>query len=385
MRRTRRPIAIACLLTALVALAGQTPAGAGPAGRAGDPRGLTHGYETPNPPAGADEPVVSLTFDDGPHPQFTSKILEILRRYGVRATFFELGSMAERHPELVREVVAGGNVIANHTWMHRDLPRLSEEEFAFQIDHTTRVLESLSGQPISCVRPPRGRSDATVIQRLANRHLAAVVWTADSRDFAKPGVDAIVYHALAGLQPGSVILMHDAGGNRDQTIAALPAIIEGILARGYRIEPICGPDLHRPTGTLDLVSPEGAGQLRVAGQASDPDTAEVVDVHVYLDGAFAAAVRADGAGSGTHEYNTVLNAPPGAHEVCTYVLNVGPGDANQQLGCLAAEVAPPRTVLNVVDELLARLRSATIRGQTASIDAGREFDVPRWRGDRAPS
>ena len=352
---------------------------------AGDARGVTHGYETPNPPSGPGEPVVALTFDDGPHPDFTPRILEILRRYGVRATFFQMGSMAERHPDLVRQVVAEGHIVANHTWMHRDLTTLTEEEFAFEVDHTTQVLESISGQRMACVRPPKGRSDATVTQRLAARNLVSVLWTADSRDFEKPGVPPIVTHALAGLQPGAIILLHDAGGNRDQTIAALPTIIESILAAGYRIEPICAPDAHRPEGTLDLVAPDRGGKLRVAGQASDPDTADAIDVHVYRDGVHVVTARADGAGSGTHDYNTLVDAAPGMHQVCTYAINVGPGDVNPQLGCGHAEAAPRRTVLDVVDAVVARLRSlklqARVTGRAEPVKVG---DARRlaWRVNR---
>ena len=193
----------------------------------------------------------------------------------------------------------------------------------------------------------------------------SVLWTADSRDFEKPGVPAIVSHALAGLQPGGIILMHDAGGNRDQTIAALPTIIEGILAAGYRIEPICGPDGHRPIGTLDLVATDRGGKLRVAGQASDPDTADPVDVHVYRDDFHIATARADGGGAGTHDYNLLIDAAPGMHEVCTYAINLGPGGVNPQLGCGYAEAAPRRSVLDVVDAVVARLRSVKLQERAA--------------------
>ncbi|MDP1819350.1 MAG: polysaccharide deacetylase family protein [Acidimicrobiales bacterium] len=363
-------MAVACLVLAVVAGTGRATAGARPGRPLADGRGATHIHETPDPPAAAGDPVVSLTFDDGPDPRYTPRILEVLRRYGVRATFFQLGGMAERHPDLVRQVVAEGHAIANHTWEHRDLRGLDDAQLTAEVDRTTEVLEEISGQPIVCIRPPRGRADPSVVARLAARDLTSVVWSADSRDFSKPGAPSIVQEALLGTQPGAIILLHDAGGDREQTVAALPAIIEGILAQGYRIEPICGDPArdpsHRATGTLDVVTPEGRNQIRVAGDASDPDTADPIDVHVYLDGVHATTALADGAGDGGHTFNVLVGAPPGSHEVCAFAMGVGLNDENPELGCRTVEVARPQTVLDVLDVLLARVRSAAMRSQLSA-------------------
>ncbi|HJR27006.1 MAG TPA: polysaccharide deacetylase family protein, partial [Acidimicrobiales bacterium] len=218
---------------------------AGAAPRA-DARGATLVHETPLAPAGAGEMVVALTFDDGPHPRYTPAILDVLARYGVQATFFALGREAERHPDLVQRIVAEGHAIANHTWDHPDLRTLDEQQFAHQVDHTNDVLHSISGHRPICARPPYGRSDPNVTSRLAARGLTNVVWSIDSRDFAKPGAGAIVDSALDGLHPGAIILLHDGGGNRDQTIEALPTIIERIQAAGHRIAPICRADPNAP-------------------------------------------------------------------------------------------------------------------------------------------
>jgi peptidoglycan/xylan/chitin deacetylase (PgdA/CDA1 family) len=249
---TRRTVAGAALIAVLAVL---LPAAAAVAAPRGDVRGVDLVEETPQPPAGPGEMVVALTFDDGPHPRYTPPILDVLARYGVQGTFFELGREAERHPDLVQRVVAEGHALGNHTWDHPDLRRLDDQQFAHQIDHTSDVLQSISGLRPVCVRPPAGKSDAGVTSRLAARGLTSVVWTADSRDFEKPGVDAIVHHALDGLRPGSIILLHDGGGNRDQTIAALPTIIERIQAAGYRIAPICRTDLNAPPPPIPAPAP----------------------------------------------------------------------------------------------------------------------------------
>jgi peptidoglycan-N-acetylglucosamine deacetylase len=340
-------VVVAALLLVLPA----PSAGAAPRG---DARGVSHVHETPVPPAGPGEKVVALTFDDGPHPTYTPPILDVLARYGVKATFFALGREAERHPDLVHRVVAEGHAIGNHTWDHKDLRPLTDEQFISQIDHTTEVLEGISGQRMICARPPYGKSDPRVTGRLAERGLTSVVWTADSRDFEKPGVGAIVDSALQGLQPGGIVLLHDGGGNRDQTIAALPTIIERILAAGYRIAPICQPDQHTPTGALTSVVGEKGGHLTAAGWGADPDAPGAMEVDLHLDGAPAGRVTANGAGDPGPTFTATLRARPGPHEVCATAINVGPGRGDTSLGCATTEV-PALTPLDDLRELAAQL------------------------------
>jgi peptidoglycan/xylan/chitin deacetylase (PgdA/CDA1 family) len=292
--------------------------------------------------------VVALTFDDGPHPQFTPRILDILQRYGVRATFFELGMNAERYPDLTRRIVAEGHIVGNHTWDHKHLTKLTDEQFDAEIDRTTQVLEQISGHEVVCTRPPYGDADARIVQKLADHGQASVVWSTDSRDFEKPGADAIVHNALAGLRPGAIILMHDAGGNRDETIAALPRIIEGIRAKGYRIEPVCDRRDHRPTGSVERVGSDAPERLQASGWTVDPDTNEPTEVHLYVDGTFAAKAVADrarpdvGAARGAgdaHGFAFDIPAQPGSHHVCVFAINAGLGDTNMEIGCKDIAVA----------------------------------------------
>jgi peptidoglycan/xylan/chitin deacetylase (PgdA/CDA1 family) len=356
-------LAGAALCAAFVVLLPALAAGGTPRG---DARGVNHVHETPQPPAAAGDKVVALTFDDGPHPTYTPQVLDILARYGVRATFFQLGREAERHPDLVRRVVAEGHVVANHTWDHRDLRSLDEEAFAFQVDHTTQVLEAISGQRQLCVRPPMGRSDPGVTSRLAARAMASVVWTSDSRDFEKPGVPAIVDGALEGLQPGAIVLLHDGGGNRDQTIAALPTIIERILAEGYRIVPICQPDAHSPAGELSAAEGLEGGRVHAAGWGADPDAPDPMKVHLYVDDAFATEVLARSEGTPGPRFDATLRARPGDHQVCAYGINIGPGGANPSLGCASVEV-PPLTPFDDLRLLAARLLYVQLRQERATV------------------
>lgn len=363
MSVTRRTLTGAALCAAFVVLVPALAAGAAPRG---DARGVNHVHETPQALAGPGDKVVALTFDDGPHPTYTPPILDILGRYGVRATFFQLGREAERHPDLVRRVVAEGHVVANHTWDHADLRALDDETFAWQVDHTTQVLESISGQRQLCARPPYGRSDPGVTSRLAARALASVVWTSDSRDFEKPGVDAIVDSALDGLQPGGIVLLHDGGGNRDQTIAALPTIIERIQAQGYRIVPVCGPDAHAPAGQLTGADGLDGGRVHAEGWGADPDSADPMKVHLYLDGAFASEVAAQAEGTPGPRFDATLRALPGDHEVCAFAINVPAPAVNPKLGCATVEV-PPLTPYDDLRMLAARLLFIQLQHERAMV------------------
>ena len=354
-----------CALAVALGLAGVLLVAApGSTAPAGDGRGATHVFETPAAAATEGEPVVSLTFDDGPHPTYTPQILDILGRHGVKATFFVLGSKAEEHPDLVRRIVAEGHAVANHTWEHEDLRKLDEGAFAAQVDRTSEVLEEISGQRQTCVRPPYGRSDRTVVERLAARGLTSVVWTADSRDFEKPGADAIVRSALDGLQPGAVILLHDGGGKREQTIAALPRIIDGIRAAGYRTIPICAPDPHAPFGALVDVRP-APGRIEVAGWAADPDTDRPVRVRLTVDGTHVGTATAEGAhpaGAGGPGYTASLRAGPGPHEVCAFAVDAGGGPNEPRLGCVRTEVGR-LTAFDDLRPLAARLRFVQLVAQ----------------------
>lgn len=191
-------------------------------------------HELPGISYGYNDAVVAITFDDGPHPDHTPKVLSTLERHGVRATFFMVGERAAHYPDLVREVAARGHTIGGHTWTHADLRELNERAFEDEIDRTNELLSSLSGRPVLGVRPPAGRYDARVVRRLGERGLATILWSADTRDWSRPGVRRIARAATHRMKPGHVILLHDGGRDRVQTIEALPRILERIQRTGYR-------------------------------------------------------------------------------------------------------------------------------------------------------
>jgi peptidoglycan/xylan/chitin deacetylase (PgdA/CDA1 family) len=186
------------------------------------------------PPSPLPTKYVVLTFDDGPDAVYTPQILDILATFDAKATFFEVGESVRKHPALTKRIHQAGHSVQNHTWTHADLRHLGSAAFRKQIAQTDDVIRAQTGSTPACVRPPYGGTNATVRNRAKALSKQLVVWDVDSRDWQRPGTTAIVQRVLKQVRNGSVILMHDGGGNRTQTVAALPAILKALKAQGYR-------------------------------------------------------------------------------------------------------------------------------------------------------
>jgi peptidoglycan/xylan/chitin deacetylase (PgdA/CDA1 family) len=186
---------------------------------------------------GTDDPVIALTFDDGPNPPWTGRALDVLARYGVPATFFCVGLHAAGHPDEVRRIVEEGHGLGNHTWSHPFLPDLTPRELRLQLDRTDEVLEQAAGTPpLRLFRPPYGSRTPEVLAWLGrDGGPTTVLWDVDTEDWAMPGAQAIAAAVQRQAGPGSIVLMHDGGGDRRQTVEALPAVIEGLLERGVEL------------------------------------------------------------------------------------------------------------------------------------------------------
>lgn len=175
---------------------------------------------------------VYLTFDDGPS-RYTPKVLDILARYDVHGTFFELGENVDRYPSHTRRAHTEGNSVQNHTWSHPDLTKVSWSTFKSQVRRTDSVIRAQTGYTPQCLRPPYGAVDSSVRRRAASLDKTIVLWTVDPRDWSRPGTSVIVSRVLNAVRPGSTVLLHDGGGDRSQTVAALPTIVRTLKARGY--------------------------------------------------------------------------------------------------------------------------------------------------------
>lgn len=197
---------------------------------------------------------VALTFDDGPS-AYTPEILSILRRFHVRATFFVVGSVAARAPRTLRREAADHEWIGDHTYNHADCQLLSNAEVLEQLRRTQAIIEAATHRHTHWFRPPYGAVDDRVSGLAARLHLRTVLWSVDPRDWQLPGSAVITSRVLAQVRTGSVILLHDGGGNRSETVAALPTILRDLLARGYHLE-----------GLTQLFGSEAPSQVR--GSAS---------------------------------------------------------------------------------------------------------------------
>lgn len=177
--------------------------------------------------------TVHLTFDDGPDPDLTPSILDILKSYEATATFFCVGANAREHPLIVERIHAEGHTVGNHSWSHPFVPDLSADHFARQVSAAGDVLTAATGSPVRLFRPPYGSRTRDSLAWSAALDVETVLWDTDSLDWSKPGPDKIVEACLGGVHPGAIVLLHDAGGDRSQTVEALPRILEGLLAAGY--------------------------------------------------------------------------------------------------------------------------------------------------------
>jgi peptidoglycan/xylan/chitin deacetylase (PgdA/CDA1 family) len=207
--------------------------------------------------------VIALTFDDGPDPQWTPEVLQILHDEGVRATFCVLGSSARRHPALVRAETDAGHTHCDHTVDHSHLPRLSHDDLVAQIKGAADVLASIDGVPPVLFRAPYGELSPDVFDVVHGANLRVLGWSVDPNDFAKPPAETIVTRVVSAVRPGGVVLLHDGGGDRTATVAALRPIIRALKDQGYTFST---PTTEPPVDAAPPESaPAGAPQAAVPG------------------------------------------------------------------------------------------------------------------------
>ena len=179
---------------------------------------------------------IALSFDDGPSSNYTPLILDILKEYEIKATFFLLGKQVERHPELARRSDREGHSIGNHSYSHRNFTRLDWETVKKQeIERTGKLIEDLTGQSPELVRPPFGKITEEQIVLLSELGYKVINWSVDTKDWREdnnnPGM--LLTRTRLKVHPGAIILMHDGGGDRSHTVEFLPELIEMLQNKGY--------------------------------------------------------------------------------------------------------------------------------------------------------
>jgi peptidoglycan/xylan/chitin deacetylase (PgdA/CDA1 family) len=209
--------------------------------------------------AGAQHREIALTFDDGPGP-YTPQILAVLKREKVPGTFFEVGVLEKYFHASTAAIVARGYPIGDHTETHAPMSKLSAAEQQAQLLQQTSQIGDFGAPFPRFFRPPYGLWNATTLRLLKKYRMLMILWTVDTNDYQVPGVQEIVNSAVSGARPGAIILMHDAGGNRSETVQALPIVISKLRARGYKLVTVPKLLLDNPApADQDLVALAGSG------------------------------------------------------------------------------------------------------------------------------
>jgi peptidoglycan-N-acetylglucosamine deacetylase len=191
--------------------------------------------------------IVALTFDDGPDPKWTPQVLEILRAKHVPGTFFVVAKQAEKHQGLISEIVADGGIVANHTYSHLDTGSAAQWRTRLDIAAGRAVIEGITGKTPLLFRAPFGVGDTTSTHKgsdeiAAELGMRAIGWNVDSNDWKRLGVSTIHQAVVGSVSERSVVLLHDGGGDRSQTVAALPGIIDALREKGYVFTTVEGLD-----------------------------------------------------------------------------------------------------------------------------------------------
>ncbi len=182
----------------------------------------------------AEDNSIALTFDDGPHYKYTAEILDILKKYNVKATFFTVGTNVERFPELVEREINEGHEVANHTYSHKHMADLGESEFVAEVLMWEDAVFGHHEYTSDLFRPPEGILTDTECEVIKNLGYDIVLWSVDTRDWAHTSVNKIVDNVISNVQNGSIVLFHDFVSGKSPTPEALEVIIPKLQEMGYK-------------------------------------------------------------------------------------------------------------------------------------------------------
>jgi peptidoglycan/xylan/chitin deacetylase (PgdA/CDA1 family) len=182
---------------------------------------------------GAPADAIALTIDDGPNPVYTPQVLALLRKYDIRATFSVVGSEAHAHKDLIRQIAADGHMVANHTMTHpQPFSKRSGSQIETQIADAQSVIVDAGAAAPTLFRSPGGDWSPEVFAAVAKYNMIPIDWDVDPRDWARPGVTHITQKLMAA-RPGDILLCHDGGGDRSQTLDALKTVLPALKSKGF--------------------------------------------------------------------------------------------------------------------------------------------------------
>ena len=205
------------------------PVGGASSTSAGSSSTSTSGSDSTSAPASGRKKVVALTFDDGPSP-YTAQVEAVLKKKKATGTFFFLGRQVPEYPGVVDQLRSSGFEVENHTWDHKDLTLLGASAIRSEIERTTHVLGGAK-----YLRPPYRKHNAAVLAEVHSLGLKLVLWSVDTLDWKSRDTASILGYVESEVRPGAIILMHDGGGDRSHTVAALPLVIDWLRSQGYTL------------------------------------------------------------------------------------------------------------------------------------------------------
>ncbi|MGB2403349.1 MAG: polysaccharide deacetylase family protein [Akkermansiaceae bacterium] len=222
-----------------------------------------------------DLPYIAMTFDDGPHPQNTPRLLDMLRERNIKATFYVVGRNVNLYPHIVRRIVAEGHEIGNHTWTHRNLTSLSNASVRLEMDRTRDVIISACGVEPRTMRPPYGALRESQRAWIHKEYgYPTIMWNVDPMDWRRPGVSVVTSRILEKTRNGSIVLAHDL---HKPTVDAMPKTLDGLLERGFQFVTVSqllsvnatssGAMLKKPIGAIVASSAAGTKKVGTSNQA----------------------------------------------------------------------------------------------------------------------
>ncbi|OYW34470.1 MAG: hypothetical protein B7Z45_07555 [Azorhizobium sp. 12-66-6] len=193
-----------------------------------------------------DQPYIALTFDDGPSPETTPKLLKMLRDRNIKATFFVLGTHASAYPDVLRQIAADGHEIGNHSWNHPQLPKLTVAAADKQVEDTSRAIEEATGAKTVLLRPPYGAMTPALQAHIAQKFgMTFVYWSVDPLDWKVRDPQNIYDQVLKNARPGSIVLAHDIHAT---TVAAMPRVLDALIAKGFKFATVSQLiDMEKPS------------------------------------------------------------------------------------------------------------------------------------------
>jgi peptidoglycan/xylan/chitin deacetylase (PgdA/CDA1 family) len=215
-------------------------------------------------------PYLAITFDDGPHPKNTPRLLDILKQRNVKATFFVVGQLAKEYPSIIRRILAEGHEIGNHTMTHPTITKISADKLQREIGGTHKALVDIAGYHTRLFRPPGGATNAALKQKFFDEYgYCTIMWSVDPNDWKRPGVSVVTSRLVNGAHNGAILLVHDLHA---PSVDAMPNTLDTLLTKGYHfvtVSQLINMESAAP-------APVAASSLPVPTPATQPAPQEVV-------------------------------------------------------------------------------------------------------------